>query len=182
MNDIAQHDLEWNDRLQDLLDGDLSNGERASVESHVAGCARCRSQLAQLKRIDVLMRSKLEAPNLHPSFDQQLFARIGAMDAQARDKARKRIEAELRQDLESLAQGWRRNWITVFAGAIAGIALAVALMVWADAAGISTAIAGLAQSRTGVGSPDLMHSLVTILFGAGIGAVVSRWLVRSVVD
>lgn len=42
---------EWTDKLSDYLDDELSAGERAAVESHLAGCAECARVLADLKRV-----------------------------------------------------------------------------------------------------------------------------------
>src|SRR5262245_27924228 len=42
---------EWTDRLSDYLDDELSAGERAAVEAHLAGCAECARVLADLKRV-----------------------------------------------------------------------------------------------------------------------------------
>lgn len=179
MNEIAQHDIEWNDRLQDLLDGDLSHGERTTVEAHLAGCTRCRSQFARLKRIDALLRTQTEAPEPHASFDQQLFARIHAMDARETERARRRMEKELQQNLRSLSRSWRRNWISVLAGTGAGIASALALLSWIDTAGIASAVAGAARSTVGFGTLGLLNTAIMMLVGALIGAGVARWLVTN---
>ena len=180
MNDIAQHDLEWSDRLQDLLDGDLNHADRAAMEAHLSGCTRCRSQFAKLKRMDGLLRTKLEPPSPHASFDQQLFARIHAMDARETEKARRRIENELHQNLQSLSRNWRRNWISLLAGAMAGIALTVALLTWLDAAGVTSAVAGVAQSTTGFGTLTLLHTLILMAAGSAVGAGIARWLASNV--
>jgi len=42
---------EWTDKLSDYLDGELPAGERAAVDSHLAGCAECARVLADLKRV-----------------------------------------------------------------------------------------------------------------------------------
>lgn len=179
MNEIAQHDSEWNDRLQDLLDGDLSHGERAAVDAHLAGCTRCRSQFARLKRMDSMLRMQTEAPAPHAAFDQQLFARIHAMDARDTERARRRMEGELQQNLRSLSRSWRRNWISMLAGAAAGIASAFALLSWIDTAGIASAVAGAARSTTGFGTVGLLNTIIMMFVGAVIGAGVARWLVAN---
>jgi anti-sigma factor RsiW len=179
MSDIEQHDLEWNDQLQDLLDGDVTGAERAALESHVAGCARCRAQFAKLKKLDALLRAKIDAPTPGPSFDQQVFARINAFDTHAREKARRRIDRELKDNLELLSRGWRRGMISALAGAIAGLAVAVALLTWADQSGATTA--AISAASTGFGSDaNFMHVAVTLLIGAGLGAAVSRWLTAAI--
>jgi anti-sigma factor RsiW len=42
---------EFTDRLSDYLDDELSAGERAEIEAHLAGCAQCAAVLADLKRV-----------------------------------------------------------------------------------------------------------------------------------
>jgi anti-sigma factor RsiW len=178
MSEIEQHDLEWNDRLQDLLDGDVAGPDRAVLETHVAGCARCRAQFAKLKKMDALLHARIDEPVLSPAFDQQVYARINALDTQARDRARRRIDRELQENLELLSQGRRRGLLSMLGGAVAGVALAFALITWADQTGIANAVVG-AASRVGAGQPGVLHTLVTIVIGATIGAAVSRWLIST---
>jgi anti-sigma factor RsiW len=179
MSDIEQHDLEWNDQLQDLLDGDVTGGERAALETHVAGCARCRAQFAKLKKLDALLHAKIDAPAPSASFDQQVFARINAFDTHARERARRRIDRELKDNLEMLSRGWRRGLISTLAGAVAGLAVAVALITWADQSGAANA--AISAVGNGFGNDtNFIHTVVTMLIGAGIGAIVSRWLTAAV--
>jgi anti-sigma factor RsiW len=179
MSEIEQHDLEWNDRLQDLLDGDVEGPDRATLEAHVASCARCRAQFAKLKKLDALLHARIDEPHLSPSFDQQVYARINALDTRARDRARRRIDRELQENLETLAQFRRRGLLSMLGGAVAGVALAFALITWADQTGITNAVVG-AASRAGAGQPGILHTLLTIVIGATIGAAVSRLLVSTV--
>jgi len=179
MSDIEQHDLQWNDQLQDLLDGDVTGSERAALETHVAGCARCRAQFTKLKKLDALLRARIDAPTPTASFDQQVFARINAFDTHAREKARRRIDRELKDNLEMLARGWRRGLISTLAGAVAGLALAFALIAWANQSGAASA--AITAASNGIGNDaSLLHTVVTMLIGAGIGAAVSRWLTGAV--
>jgi anti-sigma factor RsiW len=180
MSDIEQHDREWNDRLQDLLDGDVASGERHGFEAHVAGCTRCRAQFSKLKRLDSLLRSKMERPVVSGGFDQQVFARIAAMDDLARDKVRRRMERELQENLQTLAAGWRRGLLSVIGGAIAGVALALAFLAWANDAGLARSVADAASTGIGSGYAGLAHTFATIVFGAAIGAGVSRLLTATV--
>jgi anti-sigma factor RsiW len=180
MNDIAQHDHEWGERLQDLLDGDATHADRVALEAHLASCAHCRSQFTQLKRLDVQLRGNLETLTASASFDQQLFARMRVVDEREAERVRRRIETEFQQDLRSLSQRWRRNWISLLGGAFAGIAAAFALLSWIDAAGIPAAVAGAAHSNFGFGTTSLLHTLVLLVIGSVIGAVTARWLTTTV--
>jgi anti-sigma factor RsiW len=178
MNEFEQHESTWNDRLQDLLDGDVGSGERAEIESHLASCARCRAQYAQLKRLDAKLTAKLDAPMLDASFERQVLARIAALDAHAREHARVQADRELQENLRSLSRSWRRVLAFLIGGAIAGIALAFALTTWADAAGMSEKLLG-AASGLGLGHADSLHALMIALVGACIGGGISKWLATA---
>jgi tetratricopeptide (TPR) repeat protein len=41
----------WNDRLSEYLDDELETGERAELETHLAACVRCRTDLEALQRV-----------------------------------------------------------------------------------------------------------------------------------
>jgi hypothetical protein len=42
---------QWTDRLSEYLDGELTATERATLETHLAGCAECRATLADLRGV-----------------------------------------------------------------------------------------------------------------------------------
>ncbi len=174
MNEFSQHDAIWNERLQDVLDGDVVASERAAVDSHLAACARCRTHFAALKRLDAVLAAHIEAPRLDSSFDGELFARIEAIDARTRDQARQRADDELQQNLRSLTRSWHRGLAFVIGGAIAGVALAFAFTGWIEAAGLSEK---LLDTMTGLGlAPvDGLRTVMIAAIGAGIGGTCS-WL------
>lgn len=47
---MSRH-VPWADQLSDYLDDELTGGERAAVESHLATCAECAATLAALRRV-----------------------------------------------------------------------------------------------------------------------------------
>ena len=57
---------EWIDKLSDYLDDELAPGERAAVETHVAGCTDCARTLDELRRVVEQARSLRPRP---PSAD-----------------------------------------------------------------------------------------------------------------
>lgn len=181
MIDFEQHDAQWNDLLQDLIDGEIENADRVVLDSHVAGCHRCRAQLTKLKRVDHFLHAKLESPPLSVTFDQQAFARIHAMNEQTQERARRRMESELQENLQALARTWRRSLLSVIGGAIAGIALALAFLNWASEAPIAKSVVDAATNSVGQGYSNVIHVLITMLVGAAIGACVSR-LMSATVD
>ena len=44
-------------RLDEYLDGELAEGERAAVEGHLSSCAACRSELEQSRKLEKVLRS-----------------------------------------------------------------------------------------------------------------------------
>ena len=52
---------EFADRLVDLSDGELSAGERAAVDAHIAHCGPCREQLARLNTSLAVLRTAVVA-------------------------------------------------------------------------------------------------------------------------
>jgi anti-sigma factor RsiW len=177
MTEFDRHDDTWNDRPQDLLDGEIGAPERVTIESHIATCGRCRAQIAQLKRLDARLAAKLDLLPLDSTFDRQLFARIESLDANARERARRRLERELQENLEHLSHSWRRTLAFVLSGTIAGIALIFACIAWVDAAGLTNRVVG-AAAAAGPSSfqASTLHVAVTAAIVAAIGAGVSRWL------
>jgi anti-sigma factor RsiW len=175
MTEFEQHDCLWSDRLQDLLDDELLTQDRAVTESHLAICGRCRAQYAYLKRIDAALNANIDSPSLDHTFDRQLFARIESNDAQAREKARRRLERELAENLEQLSRSWKRTLAFIVSGALAGIALAVSCVAWANAAGFAHRFADAAAETAGLQTASI-HIVITIAMVGGIGAIVARWL------
>lgn len=178
MNPFEQHDASWHDRLQDLLDGDLQSHDRATIESHLATCARCRAHYSRLKRLDAKLSTRLGSIGLEASFEHQIFARIDALDARARERARRQADRELRENLQALTRSWRRGMAFLIGGAIAGIALALALMSWANAAGIWDKVL-VAAVEFGGNDSEAIRTVLIALIGAGIGGGISRWLAAT---
>jgi anti-sigma factor RsiW len=53
--EIARDCLAFDAELSALLDGELGAGPLARVEAHLAGCARCRGRLAELRAVDLAL-------------------------------------------------------------------------------------------------------------------------------
>src|SRR5687767_15543313 len=86
----------WNDRLSEYLDGELEPRERAAIETHLAGCVECRTDLADLRAVVARAQSLTDtAPiaNLWPGVE----ARIDAPAAGAPRPARRRFAFTLPQ-------------------------------------------------------------------------------------
>ena len=81
-------------RMMELLYGELAADERASVDAHVAGCARCRSELEGFEKTRAVARQVLgEAPpaRAHAAILKAAAARVAA---QAQPAARRAVAPE----------------------------------------------------------------------------------------
>jgi predicted anti-sigma-YlaC factor YlaD len=68
---------QWTDRLSEYLDGELSEGERVTLEAHLQGCGECSAILKDLRRVVRRARSleeRLPGRDLWPA----IADRIGA--------------------------------------------------------------------------------------------------------
>lgn len=175
MTENEQHHLEWNDRLQDWLDGDLRDADAAALEAHLAQCQLCSVRLEELSQLDRTLQLNAPQISLDTSFDERLFAQIDRIDESKRAEARRRVEQELQQNLSELSRGWRRALAFVIPGVIAGIALAFALSSWLDDSGLTRTIAIEGADQLG-GSSDTIQLVLTTLLGAGLGLGIARWL------
>jgi len=180
MTDPITHLSEWNDRLQDWLDGDLSAADEAALQAHMTDCAMCRARADELRELDFNLASAAPRLSLDAAFDARLFARIDAIDDSKRAEARQRLEQELQQNLQALASGWRRSLLVIVPGAIAGVAMAFGLASWLNDAGVMHTLVA-ESARLGSENSGSVHLIVTTLLGASLGGAIARWL-ASVVE
>lgn len=173
---ILEHQLDWNDRLQDWLDGDIDAADRVAVESHLGGCDICQQQMSALERIDEALFSGAPAPELSAAFDDRLFAQIDAIDETKRAAARQRVEEELQENLRALSRSWRRALAFVIPGVMGGIVLAFALAGYFDASGLAGRIA--AEGASIGGNASAIQTALIGMIGAGIGGLLAGWLAK----
>ncbi|HEY7641252.1 MAG TPA: zf-HC2 domain-containing protein [Steroidobacteraceae bacterium] len=176
-----EHQLEWNDRLQDWLDGDLSDADAAALQAHMADCLSCRAGAEELQELDRNLSIAAPRLALDAGFDAKLFAQIDAIDDSKRAEQRRRVEQELQQNLQSLARGWRRALLFIVPGVVAGIALAFGLATWLNDASVMQLLVTESAAKLGSGNSGLVHLAVTTVLGAGLGGMIARWL-ASVVE
>jgi anti-sigma factor RsiW len=172
-----EHHLEWNDRLQDWLDGDLADAEAPVFTAHLADCTLCQQRLADFEQLE----NVLQAPrlSLDAAFDARLFAQIDAIDETQRAAARQKVEQELQQNLRALTRNWRRTLAFIVPGIIGGMALAFALMGYFDASGLTGKVVAEGASELGSQSANLVHAVFIAITGASIGGVMAGWLAKA---
>lgn len=174
-----EHSLEWNDRLQDWLDGDLDAAETAALHTHIADCALCRARADELQELDRSLSSAAPRLALDDAFDARIFAQIDAIDDSKRAEARRRMEEELQQNLQALARGWRRSALVIASGVVAGVALAFGLTSWlSDASLMQTLITE--SAKLGSNNTGSVQLITTAVLGAGLGGAIARWLATVV--
>ncbi len=83
---VNEHDVE--EMLSALIDDELSAADRARVEGHLRGCARCRGELASLR--EVRGRLRVARPHTLPDavLDRNEFWLAGLTPAPARSQLR----------------------------------------------------------------------------------------------
>jgi anti-sigma factor RsiW len=176
---LAEHHLEWNDRLQDWLDGDVEATDGDAFESHLRDCTLCQQRLEEFSKLETALFAANPAPSLSASFDSRLFEQIDAVSEDQRAAARQRVEQELQDNLRALSRSWRRTWAFVIPGMIGGIVLAFALIGYADALGLTGKLAVEGATELG-GNAGTLQVILTGLMGAGIGGFMSGWLAKGV--
>nr|WP_298726398.1 zf-HC2 domain-containing protein [uncultured Steroidobacter sp.] len=177
MTQPNQH-AQWDDALQDWLDGELSDADSAAFEAHLAGCGRCQRNLPEFEALDEALIEAAPPLQLDATFDRNLFARIDAIDENKRLEARRRLEQEWQQQMQSLSRNWRRTLAFVIPGVIGGIVLAMALMSWLDSSGITSNLVAQGAAELGSRSIDYLRLGITAVVGAAFGMLVAPWLAR----
>jgi anti-sigma factor RsiW len=95
-------------RLVDLASGALPAAERTPVELHVAGCARCRDELAALREVPVLLGSD-ESSELGEEFWQD---QRQAIMRTVRDLPSPAHTRRWWLPVDRIPSGGRRPWVT----------------------------------------------------------------------
>jgi anti-sigma factor RsiW len=175
------HDIQWNDRVQDWLDGDLDAAATAALQAHMADCAECRARADELQALDRNLRSAAPRLALDDSFDAKIFAQLDTIDDTKRAEAHRRLEQELQQNLHALARGWRRALLVVVPGVVAGVALALALAWWLDTGGVMHTLIVQSAAEFGTDTSGQVRLIVMTVLGAALGGMIARWL-ASVVE
>jgi anti-sigma factor RsiW len=176
MTDPITHLSEWNDRLQDWLDGDLDASDEAALQAHMADCGLCRARADELRELDFNLASAAPRLALDDAFDAKLFAQLDAIDETKRAEARRRVEQELQRDLRTLARGWRRALLFMVPGVVAGFALALGLASWLSDANVMHLLIAESAAEFGPGNTGQVQLIAMAVLGASVGGVVARWL------
>ncbi len=95
-------------RILDYQENQLSPAQREQVETHLAGCANCRTFARRLQELDATLSTAVKVPVLSSGFDRQLWERLEAAPAawsEAQRAARKRqLEVEFEAGAAQIAR------------------------------------------------------------------------------
>jgi anti-sigma factor RsiW len=65
------------DRLSALVDGELTGAERDRASAHLAGCAQCRAEAAQLRALKQKLRSLVDRAPAEAAMTRRLISMTG---------------------------------------------------------------------------------------------------------
>jgi anti-sigma factor RsiW len=65
------------DRLSALVDGELTGAERDRASAHLAGCAQCRTEAAQLRALKQKLRSLVDGAPAEAAMTRRLISMTG---------------------------------------------------------------------------------------------------------
>lgn len=177
MTQLNEHS-QWDDALQDWLDGELNDAASAAFEAHLTGCGLCQRNLPEFEELDEALIEAAPPLQLDATFDRNLFAQIDAIDESKRLEARRQLEQEWQQQMQSLRRNWRRTLAFVIPGVVGGIVLAMALVSWLDSSGITSNLVAQGAAELGGRSIDYLRLGITTVVGAAFGMLVAPWLAR----
>lgn len=179
----AAHRQQWDDELQDWLDGDPQAAGTGPFATHLRDCNLCPERLDQFQQLESALRTHTPPLSLDDSFDARLLSRLQAVDVTQQLAARQRVDQELLNGLTALSRARRRTLAFVAPGMAAGGAVAFALATHFSATSLNPAslpqLVSQGAQALSQGNPALLPSIVTALLGASIGGIVAGWLAKS---
>lgn len=112
---------EYEERILDLLHGQLAEPARSQVEVHLAACPACRQFAAELAALDAALATEFPRRELPPSFKRELLRRIDVEAARVAPgltaQRRQALELEYqRQSTGLLRRIARERWNTILDG------------------------------------------------------------------
>jgi anti-sigma factor RsiW len=82
----------WTDRLSEYLDGELTDAERAALESHLASCRECVTRSPRLREVAARAAALMARPpadDLWPGIEPRLQSGANAVFPSARAPSRR---------------------------------------------------------------------------------------------
>jgi anti-sigma factor RsiW len=153
---------EYEEKILELQDHQLTEPARRSVEAHLAACPACRRFAEELQSLDTALAAKFEGKMLPPSFKPALLSRIDAAAAAATPdviaRRKEAIESEFqKQSAGLLRRVVRENWWKLLDGVgLVTMAIVLALLVQLMVSGSLSVSAFLPKSLADQGGTYLL--------------------------
>jgi anti-sigma factor RsiW len=84
------------DRLSALIDGELDGAERDRAHAHLAGCAQCRTEAAELRALKQKLRALRTGPPAQAAVTGRLIAMAGSGEPGGLPPPRRRLRVGVR--------------------------------------------------------------------------------------
>jgi anti-sigma factor RsiW len=105
----TDHALQWAERLQEAVDGQLPAVEIAELSDHLGSCSPCATDFLHLQSLNATLTAELRA-SVTSDFDAKLFARIAEFEHSQLLKARERECNAHQQRIARLLRAWQSYW------------------------------------------------------------------------
>jgi hypothetical protein len=176
MQDQAEHLAEWQDRLQDAIDGDASEELRA----HLSVCAICHNQHAKLLALHTQLKTEFaNVPALGADFSARVFAKIDSQEQARRVASKQRAEQEFRERMRAFQLDWREILRKHFGNIVAALTVLIALVaglnsLWTSAREqLHSSIASLPFASNPFALP------IAVVIGTASIAAAALWWLRT---
>jgi anti-sigma factor RsiW len=125
--DSASH-FDWDERLQDWIDGDLDPAASAELEAHITGCDSCQARLRAFRAVDAALSGSLTRQTLPASFDCAVLERVHGAAKAGRAAARARLEQAWQAEIGAFSRQWRTALRSMILNALLATALLAAFL------------------------------------------------------
>jgi anti-sigma factor RsiW len=149
--------------IPDYQENRLPPAEWRDVETHLAGCAKCRVFARQLRDLDAALATRLKVPELSADFDRQVMAQIRCGSGTLTPAQRAERKLQIQEEFEI---GVAR----IFRGSF-GLASVLNQLAWPGAAVVAGWLAWQLTTR--------MTAHLTAQSLGGLSPALLPWLVAS---
>jgi anti-sigma factor RsiW len=125
--DSADH-FDWDERLQDWIDGNVGPSGSAALEAHIAGCPRCLARRSAFQAVDSALSQGLPREALSADFDRSLLARIDRAPLSERAAARARLEQAWQTEVGAFSRQWHAALRSMILNALLATGLLAAFL------------------------------------------------------
>ncbi len=101
---------EFENKILDYQENQLSPAQRQEAENHLSGCADCRICVRLFKQLDAVLSDGVKVPTLSADFDRRLRERIQvtpmALSEAERAERRRQLHAEFETGMARIGRGY----------------------------------------------------------------------------